>query len=130
MDAEGTEQKGSRMKIKLGLSTIKELQMGKVSAAFDHELQHVVKDCMDRPDDKTARKVQLTIDVVPDTSDGVCDMVQASFTVKSSVPARKSRVYQLSAHASGAVLVNPESPEDIGQGTLDEVLSGNDDSDD
>jgi hypothetical protein len=111
------------MKIKLGLSSLKELDMGKIAAAFDHEMRHVVNDCLDRPGDETARTVSLCMKMVPDCdSTGVAETVTAEFVIKSTVPPRTSKKYQLQTHRNGHVLVNPESPEDITQGTLDEVL--------
>jgi hypothetical protein len=109
------------MKIKLTLDTLKSLDMGKISAAFDHELRHVVKDCIDRPGDESTRTVALQMTVKPEPSDGVCDTVMCEFTVTSKVPPRRSRQFQLQAHARGDVLVNTESPDDVRQGTLDEI---------
>lgn len=109
-------------KIKLTLSTLNSLDMGKITTAFDHELTHVVKDCIDRPNDDRDRIVNLKMRVKPDASDGVADTVMCEFVVQSAVPPRQSKRYQLQAHASGAVLVNPESADNIHQGTLDETL--------
>ena len=110
------------MKIKLGLSTLKELDMGKITAAFDHELKHVVKDCIDRPGDNRDRVVELQMRVVPDCDgSGIAETVTAEFSIKSKVPPRQSKKYQLQASANGVVTVNPESPENVHQGTLDEV---------
>lgn len=109
-------------KMKLGLDTLNQIDMGKIKAAFDHELKHVVKDALDRPGDSTPRVVQLSMSVVPDVdSQGVAETVTCEFNVKSKVPPRRSKKYQLQASANGTVMVNPESPDNIHQGTLDEI---------
>ena len=41
--------------VQLTLENLKQLDFGKVGAAFDAELAHVVKDCMDRASDRKAR---------------------------------------------------------------------------
>lgn len=109
------------MKIRLSLATLGQLDLGKIDAAFAAELRHVVKDCIDRPHEESARKVVLELAVTPRASDGVCSVVDGEFTLKSTVPPRRTRPYEMAVHASGQLLVNPESPDDIRQGTLDEV---------
>jgi hypothetical protein len=42
-------------------------------------------------------------------------------TIRAKVPTRRSRKYQLAAHANGALLVNPDSPDDVSQMTIDEA---------
>lgn len=108
-------------KIKLTLTSLKQLEDGKVVLAFDRELARVVRDCVDRPGDATARKVTLTMIVTPDAYEGVCEAVNSEFRVQSSVPVRRSRPYHMEVDARGAVLVNPASPEQVNQHTLDEV---------
>lgn len=109
------------MKIRLSLATLGQLDLGKVDAAFANELRHVVKDCIDRPHEGQARKVVIELAVTPRPSDGVCSVVDGEFTLKSTVPPRRTRPYEMAVHASGALMVNPESPEDVRQGTLDEL---------
>lgn len=110
------------MKIKLGLDTLKELDMGKIPAAFNHELAYVVKDCLDRPGDDAVRAVELRLEVTPDCdASGVAETVTAEFSVKSKIPPRRTKKFQLQASANGTVIVNPESADDVNQGTLDEL---------
>lgn len=113
------------MKIPMTLNSLGELDNGKIVAAFDHELRHVVRDCVDRPGDKSSRVVTLQLNVTPDPDErSLCETVLCEFTVKSQVPPRRTKAYQLEARANGAVLVNPASPESIRQGTLDEAGLG------
>lgn len=108
------------MKMRLTLETLKDLDLGKVNAAFDRELAHVVKDCIDRPDDRTARTVSLELAVTPEAEGGVCEVVNGEFTIKSKVPPRRSRRYEMAVKPTGVALINPESPDAVRQMTLDE----------
>lgn len=108
-------------KIQLSLSNLKELGNGVLDAAFRKDLEFCVRDCVDRPGDKRPRKVALIMTIEPEEEDGVCDTVAAEFEVRASIPTRRSRKYSLQAKPNGTLLVNPESPDDIRQGTLDEV---------
>jgi hypothetical protein len=111
-------------KMRLTLDVLKDLDMGKVAAGFQKEVAHVVADCMDRPSDDRARKVGLIMSVVPDCDGmGVCETATVEFKIQSSVPARQSKTYQMRVHANGSLLFNPESPDNVHQGTLDEMLA-------
>lgn len=112
------------MKVRLSLESLRELDMGRISAAWDHELRHVVRDMHDRPTDASPREISLRFTLTPEDDGGVLAAVNGEFEVKSKVPPRRSRRYQLQAHASGVLLVNPESPDDVRQGTLDEAAEG------
>lgn len=112
------------MKVRLDLQQLAMLDNGKVAAIFARELRHVVTDCVDRPTDDKARKITMTVSVVPQECDGVCETVEAEVQIKSSVPDRRTRPYQLAVNARGDVIVNDASPEDVRQGTLDEANAG------
>lgn len=109
------------MKVRLTLEELARLDNGKVAAIFARELRHVVTDCVDRPTDKSLRKITMTVSVAPQECDGVCDTVESEITIKSSVPDRRTRPYQLEVNGRGEVLVNDASPDDVRQGTLDEA---------
>lgn len=109
------------MKVRLTLEELARLDQGKVAAVFQRELKHVVGDCVDRATDKTARKITMTLSVTPQECDGVCDTVEAEVTIKSSVPDRRTRPYQLAVNGRGDVVVNDASPDDVRQTTLDEA---------
>lgn len=109
------------MKARLTLEQLARLDNGKVAAVFARELRHVVSDCIDRPTDDKARKITMTVSVTPQECDGVCETVEAEVTIKSSVPDRRTRPYQLAVDAKGDAIVNDASPDDVLQGTLDEA---------
>lgn len=111
------------MKVQLDFGQIAELDQGRIAAAFNKELGRVVEDCVRRPDNKTPRTVTLQVKVAPDGSDGVCDRTMIEFTTHSKLPPRTSRAYQTETDGKGKLLVNPESPDDIKQMTLDEAAA-------
>lgn len=111
------------MKVTLTLEQLAKIDNGKVAAVFQQELRRVVNDCVDRPTDNKPRKVNMTVSVAPQESDGVCATVEMEVVVKSSVPDRRTRPYQLEVHARGDVMLNDASPDDVRQRTLDEAAA-------
>lgn len=110
------------MKKRFALETIKDLDGGKISAAFEAELKRVVDDLADRPGDKSVRRIQLEVAFTPDASEsGVCDGSRVEFKVKTSVPHRRSREFSMQVNAAGALIFNTEAPDNAPQGTLDEM---------
>lgn len=108
----------------LKLSTLTGLDLGKVDAAFQMELQKVIKDIMDRPGDESARTVSLDLMIKPEHAvSGVCETAEVEFKVEAKVPAKRSRVFSMRVNPSGGGVLtfNPESPDDAEQGTLDEI---------
>ena len=111
------------MQITLTLDTLKEIDSGRISAAFNAELRRIAQDLIDRPADPTARTVVLTVTVKPNGDSGVCETADLEFRVKSSVPQRRSRSYSVAVQGNGSLVMNPVSPQDVRQRTLDEIPS-------
>ncbi len=112
-------------KVKLKLSSLEELDMGKVEKMFEGHVHRVLTDIEDRPGDTTVRKINLEITAIPADAEG--DTVDMEFSVKSSVPIHRSRKYNMRMqHVGGkrSVVFNPESADDVKQGTLDEAKKG------
>lgn len=84
------------MLFELSTKTLVELDGGRLAAAMDEELQHVMMDLQNRPAMTTARKVVLVLDVKP-----VCDeqgelfQADVQFSVNHSIPKRKTQVYPM-----------------------------------
>jgi hypothetical protein len=112
------------MKLTLGLGTLKELDAGRIELAFNKALRDIIEDCRDRPTDETGRKVTLTAIVTPEHIDGVLDTCQVEFEVDAKVPKRRSKAYQMQAQGNGYLIVNPVSPTNVRQGTLDDAKDG------
>ena len=108
----------------LTLETLKDLDMGRVSVAFQLELQRIVLDCIDRPGDKNPRKVTIEMKVTPIVDDtGSCEGASGEFSVKSSVPQRKSKPYHFRANKKGALVFSEESPDNADQTTFGDMDS-------
>jgi hypothetical protein len=105
----------------LKLENLKLLDFGKVGAAFDHELRHVVLDCMDRSMDKRPRKVSITFTikpVVPVDSPADCSEVEVECEVTSTVPKRRTQIYKMRPTAKGELAFHPDLPAEPDEGTL------------
>lgn len=100
---------------RLDLKNLNELDSGVVNAAFDHEFQHIVRDCLDRPADKRKRKVTIEFEVIPvQPTEGRpdCEEIDVTAIVKSSVPKRQSKTYTMRPKHDGSVVFHPDIPED------------------
>lgn len=88
--------------IGVGLDTLKELDAGRVSVAFAHELKRAVLDCLDRPGDGKARTVTLICTLKPTIDDqGDCDSVKGSFAIRAKMPERSSKTYDFGVTNKG-----------------------------
>lgn len=80
----------------LSLETLKELDNGKVPAAWNLHVQRALNDCHDRPAEKKPRTVTLTVEIVPICDQhGIAETVDTQFKLTSSVPKHQTRVYPL-----------------------------------
>jgi hypothetical protein len=106
--------------VKLSLASLAKLDMGKIDMTFSRHMQVIVRDCQSRPADKKARKVRLTLFVVPVADElGQMSDILISFKMANSMPDSQSKSYVMAARPDGAVIFNPDNPSDIRQGTLD-----------
>lgn len=105
----------------LDLKTISEMDNGRIAEAVRLALKRIEEDCRDRPGEKGARKVTLTILMAPelDESCRVMDTAKIAFDIKETVPKMKSKVYSALARGHG-LFINEASEEDARQLTLDE----------
>jgi hypothetical protein len=107
-------------KVKVGLENMASIDSGLTALLFNRELKKVVADCVDRPADKKARTVTLTVAIVPQCVDGVCETVLMETTVSSKMPAPRTKQYQVAVKGDGTLVANPASLDDAHQRTLDE----------
>lgn len=111
----------------LSLGNLKHIAGGTVDAAFQHHLKRAIADCEDRPGDKTARAVVLTINVTPVMlQDGAATDVRTECVVKSTVPPHISKPTECRVKHGGRAAFNDLSENNVDQMTIDEV-SGDDD---
>lgn len=108
-------------KLPLTLATIKELDFGKIQAAFDAALSRCVADCEDRPKEQKPREVTMKFRMVPkidDTKDGTsidCEGVLLACEIIDNVPKRRTRVYEMNCtqiNGAHGLMFHPEFPTD------------------
>lgn len=110
------------------LENLRLLDFGKIGEAFNHELEFVVKDCMDRPLDDGARTVviQFTLKPVPDSHGTTveCDTVDVACDVIGKIPKRKTKVYSMKPRHDGKLAFHPDLPEEPDGSTLYDEETG------
>jgi len=80
----------------LSFESFKDLDNGKVPAAFNLHLSRILEDLKNRPFDDSDRKIVLTVSAKPEMDEaGMLSGTRIQCHVKSSVPQHKSKVYQL-----------------------------------
>lgn len=102
--------------IRLSLENLGQLNFGQIGKIFEHQLKALVKDCEDRPLEKLPRQIAVTFFLTPDPDihgqQPVCDTIDVACDVTSKVPKTKTRVFSMKPKADGALMFNPDVPED------------------
>jgi hypothetical protein len=112
----------------LTLARLKDVDGGKPALMFEHDLAVAVRDCRDRPGDKTPRVVTLEIILTPSMDDeGACSDLAVQGRSHARLPKRRTKPYSMGVGVSGELFFNPDSPTNVRQATL---LEDDDDSDD
>jgi len=107
----------------LSLAELKNLDLGKVEAAFRVELGKIVADLCDRPEDPTKRTLSLKLSLWPeDVVAGATETVSVVFTLESRIPKRTTRVHNMRVSGDKCLVFNSESPDNPDQRTLDELV--------
>jgi len=107
---------------RLDLETLREIDSGMVMELFHAALEHAVKDCMERPADKRARKVVLQLTLAPvvsiqgNTID--CDGVRGAFQCRAKLPDMETKVYDFGVQQGGKLVFNEDSLTNHRQSTL------------
>lgn len=106
----------------LSLDTLKDLDFGKVDAAFRRELRRVMQDIQDRPTEQAKRKVAVVVEVWPsEVVAGEVEQVKTQFSITSKIPKLQSTDYQMALRSNGRLVFSVDAPENPNQGTFDEV---------
>lgn len=110
------------------LENLRLLDFGKIGAAFNAELERVVKDCMDRPRDDNARKVSITFNLTPEADptaiEADCEAVTVECEITSAVPKRRTKIYRMSPRQDGTLAFHPDIPEEPDGSTLYDADTG------
>jgi len=109
------------------LDVLNGLDNGKIGLAWSKLVSLVTEDCIDRPGEKGARKVTLSMIVKPDIEEGGnCETVLTGFEVSSSLPKMKSKAYSMEPRRDrdgGQLIVNDASLKQVKQMSLTEAQS-------
>jgi hypothetical protein len=102
------------------LSSIRDIDRGKIELAINHALKQCVLDIEDRPGDKAKRKVTIQIEMTPqlDKNLAVLDTVAVQFRVATAIPVRQSSIYPMLPSDDGVVMFQPDSMFDPRQSTF------------
>ena len=115
---------------KLDLKSLADLDGGKPGVAFAQALARCESDCRDRPGVSDARRISITVEIVPVVDETgelhSCD-VRADFSDK--LPKRATRKYNMITDDDGGILFNDGAPENARQGTIDNALPKGDRTD-
>jgi hypothetical protein len=105
----------------LNLEGLAMIDGGRVDAAVNHHLTRAIADCEDRPGDKTARKVVLTMLVKPVMlQDGAVTDASVECEVSSTVPKHVSKTVDCRLKQGHRAIFNDMSENNVDQMTIDE----------
>ncbi|TXH46016.1 MAG: hypothetical protein E6Q97_30420 [Desulfurellales bacterium] len=96
----------------LNFSSLNDLHDGRIARLLSTHLKRIAEDCMDRPADKTKRKVTLEFvaEPIPDDEGLGCDHVNLEIECKSKIPTYRSKKFEMRV-SKGGFLFNKEFPE-------------------
>lgn len=101
----------------LSLTTLDQLDNGRVGVAFKQALKRCVEDVNDRPAVTKARTITMKMEVTPSPSD--IDEATFKVIVQDNVPKRESKPYVMQALPSGGLRFQDFAPDDPRQTTID-----------
>lgn len=104
----------------LKLETIKDIDP-RIEGVFQYHVERARADCLNRPTDKTERKiiVEFTFEPVMDPESRECDAINMTVKARSKVPDHASATYKLGVDAKKkGLLFNVDNPENIDQPAL------------
>jgi hypothetical protein len=102
------------------LETIPQIDDGVIAHEFNQKLEVVRQDLLDRPNLDKDRKIIMEITMRP--SQHASFAAETQFRIKHTVPPSRSRKYEVGTERRG-MSINPASPSNIKQGTLDDLES-------
>ncbi len=103
------------------LSTLQQLDGGKIERVISGHLRRLANDCYDRAADDRERKLVIEISLVPICDgDGTAETVKTQIKATSKVPHHRSKPYEMRITNRGSGLAfNVGSPESMNQHTID-----------
>jgi len=108
--------------LQLTLENLKRLDLGKVHEAWMLQLGNAIKDCLDRPGDKRARVLSLTVKLKPVSEVNgntiSCEGARGPFQVTLKLPEMESACYDFGVKQNGIAYFSEHSPTDHKQVTI------------
>jgi len=103
----------------LRLETIKDIDP-RIEGVFQYHVERARQDCMNRPADKTERKIIVEFSFEPVMDENrECDAINMTVKARSKVPDHASATYKLGVDAKKkGLLFNRDNPQDIDQPAL------------
>jgi hypothetical protein len=106
------------MQEKMTLETLIAMDGGRIAQVFNREVERLTSDCEDRPALKKARKLTLTLTLLPvPTDEGDLDSVFFNVALDVKAPKKESKVYSAAATKDG-LFYNELAPENARQQTI------------
>lgn len=101
------------------LAALADLDGGRIAEAVNQEIKRVITDCQDRPQVEKARSITLQFDFEPLMDDQrELDGCQLSFQIKSTLPKRESKSFNLGVKKDGRLFFSEHSPDNVNQRTI------------
>ncbi|MHA7813234.1 MAG: hypothetical protein ACX94C_07585 [Phycisphaerales bacterium] len=100
------------------LETISQIDEGVIAHEFNQKLEAIRQDLHDRPNLDKDRTIVMEVKFRP--SQHASFAAETQFRIKHSIPPARSRKYEVGTERRG-MSINPASPSNIKQGTLDEL---------
>jgi len=101
------------------LTKLNQVDFGKAHVAFAKCLETVIRDCLDRPGDKSTRKVSLHMKIKPVMAqDGDVVDCEVGFEIVAKLPAYQTAARPYAVDRGGRLIFNPDAPENPEQTTI------------
>ncbi len=119
-------------KKKLALGSLQDLDHGMLDKTFQTHVATASNDCYQRPEDKTPRKVIITLLMKPIMAHGALDRIETSLDFATALPKMKSRTYSMQpeinrGNAQG-LMFHPDLPDDPDGKTIMDHIEENEET--
>lgn len=101
------------------IAALGEFDGGRIAEAVNQEIRRVINDCKDRPQVEKVRSVTLQFDFEPLMDDQrELDACNLSFQIKSNLPKRESKTYNVGVKKDGRLFFSEHSTDNVNQRTI------------
>lgn len=103
------------------LKNLQNLDFGVINSAFEDAVSRATSDCLERPEDKSARKVTLTFIMKPMMKNGDLDSIDTAVDFAVSIPKQKTRIYSMepkTVAGKPSLYFHPDLPDEPNGATI------------